>query len=152
MAVAALVLGVLGVTVVPIGAALVAAPVGAAGLMATRGGRRSGRGMALAGLLLGLITGVLPTVALLALWEDGHRGWAWAVAVYGVGCLVAGMVALASGGPDGRRLMGVALGAGVAGTLALAVGIAVIVALAVAVAYGAIWLVEEIIRQATSPL
>lgn len=150
MAITALVLGVLGVTVLPVGAGLLAAPLGAAGLMVSRDGRRGGRGMALAGLLLGLITGVLPTVALLALWDGVHRGWAWAMAVYGVGCLVAGMAGLASSGGDGRRLLGVALGVGAAGTVGLAIGIAVIVALAVAVTYGAIWLVEEIIRQVTS--
>jgi hypothetical protein len=150
LAIAALVVGVLGVTVAPIGAGLLAAPLGAAGLAATRGGRREGRGMALAGFLLGLVTGVVPTVALLALWEGLHRGWAWAAAGYGLACAAVGLVALASGGPDGRRLFGVAIGAGLAGTAALAVGVAVIVGLAVALTYGAVWLIAEIIRQATS--
>lgn len=150
LAIAALVAGILGVTVLPLVAGLVAAPFGAAGLVATRGGRRQGRGMALAGFLLGLVGCVIPLVALLALWDDLHRGWAWAVGTYGVACAFVAVAAMASGGPDGRRLLGISLGAGAAGLVGLLVGTAIIVGLAVAVTYGAIWLVEEIIRQATS--
>ena len=153
LAIAALTTGVIGVTIIPLFAGLLAAPLGAAALCLLRTNEQKGRGMAIAGFVLGIVGGVIPLAVLCAFWGDGEwQGWAWAFGIYGAVCAaVAFWALLAGGGPEGRRLAGVALGAGIGGVIAIAVGVAVVVLMAIGIVYGTIWLIEEIVRQATNP-
>jgi hypothetical protein len=125
LAIASLVTAILGLTLLPMIGGLVAAPLGAAGLSGIRRepDRYGGRGMAVAGLSMGLAFGVVPAIAIFgAFYVVGHRGWAAApmflFCAYGLLVII-----LATRGGKGA-LVGSSIGV-LGGVLALIVGVLV---------------------------
>ena len=143
--------GVVGFTVLPIVAALPAATLGAAALVTMRRhpGERRGRGLALAGVVLGLVGGVVPLTVLLGFMarrQAGAEPMAVSTAGFGLGVLVATIWGLAGTGPGRGRAAAVSAGAAAGGLVGLALACLAAVGLAYLLWYGAEHLIIYIVH------